>query len=651
MRASLWIGVLLLLAPLFSARAQNVASPDLAAPSTGYQIGGVAVLNVFGAATSPAQSLAVGPGAGAALGTASTYSTFLGAGSGNSFNSNAQKEVTCTGAQSAYLLTNVSDNITCMGLWSLHYANTSADVGIVSFGDNNMRNAIGATGSASFGSNAYADNFGYWSNGFGYETLHGNAASLLFGGTFTAGDVITLTFTSSAISGGSGTSAYTVQAGDTCTSVVNAFYASVGASGVLGLADVKSWTATDLYPCVLAISFRGSSTQGTVLTVTASVSGSQTETVAITGGSYGPSNNAVGYEAMFGLQMVGAASNNCMGRRCLASLTSGDWNDTIGEESGLKMAGSIASDAMGYWTLHSMTSGFFADAFGFEAGESCTTCQNVTLIGAYAGQTSLTTAAHVVIITSAGDACDTNTSNTFRLCGAGGAWFSATGTGTASTSVATFAGSVAPTGGIIPASGLSNGFYGTTGDTVFLATDVSSGVNYVQIKGAATGNPPLIATAGSDGTVGMAFGTTKGAGAYQWVNSSGQVELNLNGVAGAVSYPNISPAASGNILIDVGGTATGISIGASAATLVRLGSGSADQILGSGSNLSALSATAGFAHIPFTNATSGTGGIPTGTPANTSGPACVWNDVTFVLDCYSPSAAAWKHVAFSANAG
>jgi len=76
-----------------------------------------------------------------------------------------------------------------------------------------------------------------------------------------------------------------------------------------------------------------------------------------------------------------------------------------------------------------------------------------------------------------------------------------------------------------------------------------------------------------------------------------------------------------------------------------------ELVSGGGSQFSALNLTTGFFHFPFTNSTSGAGGIPTGTPATKDGDACVWNDVTFVLDCYSASASAWKHVAFSANAG
>lgn len=76
-----------------------------------------------------------------------------------------------------------------------------------------------------------------------------------------------------------------------------------------------------------------------------------------------------------------------------------------------------------------------------------------------------------------------------------------------------------------------------------------------------------------------------------------------------------------------------------------------ETVVGAGTNVTGLNGTAGFFHFPFTNATSGAGGIPTGTPSNIFGDACIWNDVTFTLNCYSASAGAWKHVTFSASAG
>lgn len=176
------------------------------------------------------------------------------------------------------------------------------------------------------------------------------------------------------------------------------------------------------------------------------------------------------------------------------------------------------------------------------------------------------------------------------------------------------------------------------------------GGNSITLQGASAGNTvQLFAGGGTNVSIGY---TTKGSGNHIFFGeSAGVVDAVITTVASAISYPTLTPAASGNILFDVGGTGTGISIGAATATLVKLGSATADQILGSGVFLPALNTTTGFAHLPFTNASSGAGGIPTGTPANTSGPACAWNDVTFTLNCYSPSAGAWKHVTLSASAG
>lgn len=411
--------------------------------ASNYQISNEIVVRIAGSLASPGQALAVGAGAGAALGPLATYETFVGGGSGNSFNSNGQQEVTCVGAQSAYLLTSSADHVSCFGLWSLHYS--TADVGIASFGDNNMRNMVGASGVTSFGSNAFADFFGANSTGIGFQSLHGNSAAVKFGGTFTNGDVITLTFTSAGIGGGAASNTYTVQGGDTCANVVAGFNSTVGGVPALAVADLKTWADT-LYPCLLAISWRGTSTLGTVLTVTSGVSGAATETVTITGGSVGTSNNAVGYEALYGLQMSSAQANNGFGRRSLPSLTTGSFNNFMGEESGIAATTANFNDAIGTNIFHSLTTGFFDVGLGFENGKNCTTCQQVTLLGAEAGHTTLTTAQDVVLITSGGNACDTNTSHSAQWCGSGGTWLTATGTDTPATSSEVLAGHLTTSG-------------------------------------------------------------------------------------------------------------------------------------------------------------------------------------------------------------
>ena len=152
------------------------------------------------------------------------------------------------------------------------------------------------------------------------------------------------------------------------------------------------------------------------------------------------------------------------------------------------------------------------------------------------------------------------------------------------------------------------------------------------------------------------LGTTSDGSTYPFVvkNSSSTNMLLLNDAGTLQVGTGFSVNSSGLPTItgpDTSGSTAALLVRNSTPTTMFSILDNGDVMANSGSQLSALSATAGFFHFPFTNATSGAGGIPTGTPAVSNGPACVWNDVTFTLNCYSPSAAGWKHVTFSASAG
>lgn len=106
----------------------------------------------------------------------------------------------------------------------------------------------------------------------------------------------------------------------------------------------------------------------------------------------------------------------------------------------------------------------------------------------------------------------------------------------------------------------------------------TSGGNSVQIVGGANGsNSTTIGTLGSDSFITMNIQTKGQFGAWKFsstgTGASEQGEIDT--VASAVSYFKLLAAASGNIKFDVGGTATGISIGPSSATSVALGNASA----------------------------------------------------------------------------
>lgn len=69
--------------------------------------------------------------------------------------------------------------------------------------------------------------------------------------------------------------------------------------------------------------------------------------------------------------------------------------------------------------------------------------------------------------------------------------------------------------------------------------------------------------------------------------------------------------------------------------------GAGDALLDSASTL-ATAATAGFVHLPHTTA------APTGTPTNTTGPACEWNTTSHSLNCYDGTG--WFHVTATSGA-
>lgn len=96
-------------------------------------------------------------------------------------------------------------------------------------------------------------------------------------------------------------------------------------------------------------------------------------------------------------------------------------------------------------------------------------------------------------------------------------------------------------------------------------------VNSWRFVNAPTGTTPVLATLGSDATVGMTFRTSTGAGDYKFWNSGNDTEFMIAGIVSAISYPKFTPAASGAILMDVGGTAAPITIGGTAATAVNVG--------------------------------------------------------------------------------
>jgi hypothetical protein len=169
-----------------------------------------------------------------------------------------------------------------------------------------------------------------------------------------------------------------------------------------------------------------------------------------------------------------------------------------------------------------------------------------------------------------------------------------------------------------------------------------------------TGTALSIGAAASTSPNGLVI-TSQGSCGSGCTNNADWVTLSPQTGADATAGFTFLPNAGGGVYIKGGDTSGSTNVfqvdnSAGAHSLTALDNG--DVVHGLGVQLGSLGATGGFMYLPYTNATSGSGGAPTGTPTNhTLGPALVWNDVTGTIDVYSPAASAWKHVTLSAGGG
>jgi hypothetical protein len=376
-----------------------------------------------------------GVNTGLNLGSASNFSTFYGSSSGAAYNDTGSGEVSGFGVGSCSSLVLPAIHDTCLGVYTLHYETTGQQD--VAVGGDTMRNTALVSAGTAIGSRAHQDYRGQKSFAGGAFALYGNAASILIGGTATAADVITLTFTSTAISGGSVAIPYTVSGGDTPATITAALSAAANGSAPLIAADIRVGGDITASPNVIPIVGPNAAAAGPApLVVTAAIAGAATETVTITGGSDSAStrNNATGFDSMMGLRITTSSFNNAYGAYTLANLTTGSHNNCYGD-SACQFGTTLATtSAFGDSAFKAATTANSLVGMGNNVGALCTTCRNVTLLGNNAGQTTLTTGNDIIII-SDGSACDTNSPNRLMMCGSGGTFLQFTGTNTAASSI------------------------------------------------------------------------------------------------------------------------------------------------------------------------------------------------------------------------
>jgi hypothetical protein len=467
--------------------------------STGYQINGLTAFSIFGSGqnTIPLGGI----GAGASLQAGASFSTFFGWYSGNGYNSNGAGEVSGYGNGSCQNLVNGATHDTCLGVYAMHWATTDQDD--TATGGDAMRDTFGITEGSAYGSQSYVAYFGSYSSAYGADSLYGNAAGVTFSGTVGTGHTISLVFTSTGITGSPVTVTYVTQAGDTVYSIGNAFITAIAGTPALVTAGIQSATpGNNGPPGNLAIVWNNTSVLGTTpLTVTGSSTGAEVVTVYGGVSSTAKNNNAFGNYSMWCGQCTAVQFNNGFGNNTLTSMTTAVHNDCFGDSACMNAQNSSYISVLGDSGFKAATTAYDDTGIGGLVGESCTNCRLVTLVGYGAGKTTLTTANDVIIITD-GSTCDTNTVNTFMMCGAGGQFLGATLTNTAGSTVVTMQsglltlGTASTYGGSLTVEGSTSGAAVLTGGTTGVFTSAS---NF-----ALSGTVNITGTLQSGGTAGLA---------------------------------------------------------------------------------------------------------------------------------------------------
>lgn len=353
--------------------------------TSAYQQNGLSILNMGTAAGNPV--LAIGASAGAAMnfGTA-TFDVYVGYAAGQ--NSPGNLEATCVGVLSCQYLT-AGTFTSAFGEHSLGYETGAAGNSLTCFGNDCMRNVVGAASSNAFGKSALAHGRPFYDVAIGTQSQEGNASAVFLTGTVTTGDVVSLTFTGT-FTGSPTTVSYTAAGGNTLSTIASALASAFNAA--LGAQD---FTATAVGPNIW-FTWHGTGTTGNTIVITSGVTGSATEVVASTNGYAGSANNSLGYQSMSAhFQSSGSVSNNTFGNNTMQKLTTGNQNNCFGDSACQSLTTDTKTTAVGDSAGFSIAGGGSGDTcFGFRACYGMTTGGWNIVIGQNdqaSGQNSVTT--------------------------------------------------------------------------------------------------------------------------------------------------------------------------------------------------------------------------------------------------------------------
>lgn len=345
--------------------------------ASGLQINGLNAINVIGTTNSATLG---GRNAGAAMSFGANnyaFSTFFGDGSGQVYT--GAGEVSGYGGLSCNNLTTGTHD-TCLGMGAMYYETTGSTDTFV--GGDAERNAVGVVGSNGFGSYAHSTLFSSNNNAMGSNALYGNSGSILFSGSPTANEIITLTFTSPNLVGSPLALAYPVGASPTLANIVSGLNAAIAATPALLNDNIRSTFGQNVSPNVLAITHQGTCTVGDTVCVTFSTTG--TTVAAITGGTSALSDGELigfGTNAIQGFRMTTATRLIGGGENVLANVVSAHDDICWGYLTCMNMQTDVQSNVIGNSAGTSLNGGFSNNVLGYNCLNASVTPNQGVVIG------------------------------------------------------------------------------------------------------------------------------------------------------------------------------------------------------------------------------------------------------------------------------
>jgi hypothetical protein len=390
----------------------TAAGPINTTSASGYQIGGLNALRLSTSVNE--QALFIGPYSGASYPSGGNFVTAIGTNTFQSLNVTSPESVAI--GQNAGIGATTSSGNVLIGI--------SAGAGLLTNGDSvvigvdAMRDSSGS--GIAIGSGVLGDGTGAGNIGIGPLALAGAASTITIGGTFTTGDVMRFTLSTSNACNGSSivincttnapvTVSYTVPSGATASSVAAALASPLSSTGInYTLGDGSGESQKDLFgvnfsvydaanPTVL----KGHYPARWNISIGYSCTGTCGETATIGAGFTGSSNIVMGYGS-FQNEILSTASNNLIIGNNIggANTTTATYNVILGSQA-----------------AQNITTGNFNVGEGWQVLNACTNCSRNVAIGGKAGFgiTSGTTNVIIGDQVVAGQTCITGGSSNIEL--------------------------------------------------------------------------------------------------------------------------------------------------------------------------------------------------------------------------------------------